>query len=237
MLRVLAQEPLREPHDVVAALAQRRQVNVDRVQAIQQIRAEAPRRDLAVDVGVRRREHAHVDALRARRAEPLELAVLRARAAGAPCCATGMFAISSRNSVPPSASSKRPTRSFFASVNAPLTWPNISLSNTVSARLPMLTVTRLRSRRGERVVNQPRDEPLAAAALARDQHVRIRRRDALDRLEHGLHRRRFGDQRVAAALELPVLGLERARALQRPAERDLRAQHGRAGGRCPTASR
>ncbi len=36
------------------------------------------------------------------------------------CCRTGMFAISSRNKVPPFASSKRPIRSTCASVKAPL---------------------------------------------------------------------------------------------------------------------
>ena len=57
------------------------------------------------------------------------------------CWLRGTFAISSRNSVPPSASSKRPTRSILASVNAPLTWPNSSLSNTPSDTPPALTVT------------------------------------------------------------------------------------------------
>ena len=169
-----ARGTLREPHDVVAALAQRRQMDVDRVEPIQQIAAEAA----GLDLGRRCRRSSPRARARRRccvRDEPSRSnwpssSTRSSRA----CCATGMFAISSRNSVPPSASSKRPTRSFFASVNAPFTWPNISLSNTVSARLPMLTVTRLRSRRGERVVNQPRDETLAAAALARDQHVRIR---------------------------------------------------------------
>src|SRR5881409_2129294 len=37
------------------------------------------------------------------------------------CCGSGRFAISSRNRVPPSASSNRPTRSSFASVKAPFT--------------------------------------------------------------------------------------------------------------------
>ena len=65
------------------------------------------------------------------------------------CCDGGTFAISSRNSVPPSASSNRPTRSARASVNAPRTWPNSSLSNTVSDTPPALTVTIGRAARGE----------------------------------------------------------------------------------------
>ncbi len=55
------------------------------------------------------------------------------------CCAGGTLPISSRNSVPPSASSNRPERSALASVKAPFTWPNISLSNTLSGRPPALT--------------------------------------------------------------------------------------------------
>ena len=43
--------------------------------------------------------------------------------------------------MPPSASSKRPTRSVLASVKAPFTWPNSSLSKTPSDSPPALTVT------------------------------------------------------------------------------------------------
>ena len=60
------------------------------------------------------------------------------------CCVPLIFAISSRNSVPPSASSNRPMRSAFASVNAPRTCPNSSLSNTPSESPPAFTATRRR---------------------------------------------------------------------------------------------
>ena len=52
-----------------------------------------------------------------------------------------MFPTSSRNSVPPSASSKAPVRSVFASVKAPRTWPNSSLSKTPSESPPAFTTT------------------------------------------------------------------------------------------------
>ena len=51
--------------------------------------------------------------------------------------------------MPPSASSKRPTRSALASVKAPLTWPKSSLSKTPSDRPPTLTVTIGRVARGD----------------------------------------------------------------------------------------
>ncbi len=57
------------------------------------------------------------------------------------CWLSGTFAISSRKSVPWSASSNRPTRSALASVNAPRTWPNSSLSKTPSDTPPELTIT------------------------------------------------------------------------------------------------
>src|SRR5205814_86979 len=44
-----------------------------------------------------------------------------------------MSPTSSRKSVPPLAYSKAPMRSLWASVNAPLTWPNSSLSTRFSA--------------------------------------------------------------------------------------------------------
>ena len=54
----------------------------------------------------------------------------------------GMFPISSRNSVPPSAWENFPAWSLRASVNAPLTWPKSSLSKSVSLRAPTSTHTR-----------------------------------------------------------------------------------------------
>jgi hypothetical protein len=75
------------------------------------------------------------------------------------------------------------------------------------------------------LVDQPRNETLAAAALTRDQHVRVRRRDTLDGLQHGLHRGRVGDQCLTGALELAILRFKRPCALQRAAKRHLRAQH------------
>ena len=50
--------------------------DLDRVQAEQQILAEAARRDFGGQIGVGRRDDPHVDAARARRADALELAGL-----------------------------------------------------------------------------------------------------------------------------------------------------------------
>ena len=65
------------------------------------------------------------------------------------CCRGSSVPISSSSSVPPSASSNRPMRSVRASVNAPFTWPNISLSNSPSESPPRFTATSGRAARGE----------------------------------------------------------------------------------------
>jgi hypothetical protein len=56
------------------------------------------------------------------------------------CVSTGISEISSRNSVPPSACRKSPSRSAFAPVNAPLTEPNNSLSMSSRGRAAQLTL-------------------------------------------------------------------------------------------------
>jgi len=58
------------------------------------------------------------------------------------CIAGEMSPISSRNRVPPSASSKRPFLSRSAPVNAPRTWPNSSLSSSPSGMPPQFTGTK-----------------------------------------------------------------------------------------------
>ena len=114
------------------------------------------------------------------------------------CRSSGTFAISSRKSVPPSASSKRPTRSALASVKAPFTWPNSSLSKTPSESPPAFTVKSGLPAREETACSAAEHAALAAAVLAGDQHVRVGRPDALDQLEHRPHRLGLGDQQRAA---------------------------------------
>jgi hypothetical protein len=64
------------------------------------------------------------------------------------CVVSGMSAISSRNTVPPCAYSNRPTRSWVAPVNAPFTWPNSSLSNSVSTIAEQLQTANRRAATG-----------------------------------------------------------------------------------------
>ena len=60
-----------------------------------------------------------------------------------------MSPISSRNRVPPSASSKRPARAVMAPVNAPFSWPNSSLSSRSAGIAPQFTGTNGRPARAD----------------------------------------------------------------------------------------
>ena len=64
-----------------------------------------------------------------------------------PCPFGDRSPISSRNSVPPSASWKRPGLVAMAPVKAPLTWPNSSASSNCSASAAQFTEMKGRSRR------------------------------------------------------------------------------------------
>ncbi len=64
------------------------------------------------------------------------------------CIGRLMSPISSRNSVPPSASSKRPLRVATAPVKAPFSWPNSSLSSRSAGMAPQFTAMNGRLRRG-----------------------------------------------------------------------------------------
>ena len=107
-----------------------------------------------------------------------------------------MSPISSRNSVPPLAYSKRPLRSRSPPVNAPGSWPNSSSSMQVLVeggavqRDEGLVLARAV------VVDRLGDQLLAGARLAQDQHRGVgRRRSACSRLDHLLHRRAVADRR------------------------------------------
>ena len=105
-----------------------------------------------------------------------------------------MSPISSRKSVPPSACSKRPRLVACAPVKAPRTWPNSSLSSRPSGIAAQLIGTKGFSRAAAVDVDRARDELLAGAALAGDQHARVDVRRAADQREHVAHRRAVADQ-------------------------------------------
>ena len=153
------------------------------------------------------------------------------------CWLSGTFAISSRKSVAWSASSKRPTRSALASVKAPRTWPNSSLSNTPSETPPELTITIGRDARLDMACSARATTPLPVPFSPRIEHVGVRRPDPRDHLQHVLHRGRLGDDaRHPLAAQQRVLRFEPLPLAQRLAQLDLRPDDGQRAGRCPTAS-
>ena len=88
--------------------------------------------------------------------------------------------ISSRNSVPPSASSMRPTRLNSAPVNAPFSWPKSSLSSSPSLSAAQLTLTSGFCAAQAVVMDGLGDQFLARARLAADEHGRVGRGDLVD---------------------------------------------------------
>ena len=89
-----------------------------RVDAEVEILPEPALRDLLLERSQRRRDEPHVDVDRAVGAEPLDLALLE-DPQQLDLEASGRSPISSRNSVPPLAASKRPMRRWLAPVKAP----------------------------------------------------------------------------------------------------------------------
>jgi len=77
MRRELAQKVVHKQWKVADALAKRRNLQIDRVQAVIQVLAKGARRDSCAEVPVRRRDDANIDAHRNVRPERLERPLLQ----------------------------------------------------------------------------------------------------------------------------------------------------------------
>ena len=122
-----------------------------------------------------------------------------------------MSPISSRKIVPPSATSNLPRRSATAPVKAPRTWPKSSLSISSSGIAAQLTSTNAAVRRRLSRVDRARDELLAGAVLAVNQHAAIGGRGHRDLLAELAHRVALADHRQIAidpGAQGAVLGFE-----------------------------
>ena len=95
--------------------------------------------------------------------------------------------------MPPSAASNRPGLAAIAPVNAPFSWPNSSLSSSVSVSAAQLSAHERAGARGERLVDALGEHLLADAGLAEDEHARSgpsrRARPARTALHRGVARR------------------------------------------------
>ena len=199
LLGVLGEQGLGDDEHVVAALAQRRQVEVDHVEAVVEVLAEV--------AGLRSRSSRSRLVAATTRMSTFSglvsptLSTTRSCSARSSftCRLSGSSPISSRNSVPLSASWNLPGRVAMAPVKAPRTWPNSSLSIRFSGMAPQLTGD-------ERAVlcagcggELARDELLAGAGLAGDEHADVGGRDLLQ-LAEDLEHRRAGADDLAEAL-------------------------------------
>ena len=108
--------------------------------------------------------------------------------------ARSMSPISSRNSVPRSASRKAPFRSLTAPVNAPRTWPNSSLSISSAGIAAQLTGCERFAAAMTVVVNSACHELLAGSCLAGNEHCRAAVGQHADGLLDGSHRLARPDQ-------------------------------------------
>ena len=98
--------------------------------------------------------------------------------------------------MPPSACSKRPTRCLSAPVKAPFSCPKSSDSSRFSCSAAQLTLTKLRPARSELWCDRARDELLAGARFAADEHRRVALGHFLDNRQHRLQRAARADDAV-----------------------------------------
>ena len=124
------------------------------------------------------------------------------------CMAGLAVLISSRKIVPSSASLNLPSFSPTAPVNAPATWPNSSLSSSVSGSAPQATSTNGLSRRAAAAVDGPGNQRLAGAAFAGDQHGGLGVGHGVDHVEDFQHAMIVADDVLHAEAQVE-LGLER----------------------------
>ena len=187
--RVPPQKEARERGHVAAAIAQRRQLDRDDIETIEEVLAEAP---------------CLISAPRSRfvaammRTSTLSVSLPPTRSnvfscrnrRSLTCTAAGSRRISSRKRVPPSACLKRPSRRATAPVKAPRSWPKSSLSRSDSREGGAVQADERRlGARAEASVDGLGDELLAGPALAGDEDARLARADLGDELEDGLHLR------------------------------------------------
>src|SRR4051812_40924866 len=114
------------------------------------------------------------------------------------CVESGISPISSRKSVPPSASSNRPSLRPTAPVKDPRSWPNSSDSRSVSLSAAQLTLMKAWSRLGDSSCSACAMSSLPVPDSPRMRTVALGRSRLLHQLENGLQFRRFADHPVQA---------------------------------------
>jgi hypothetical protein len=194
---VLVQEVRRQQRDVTLALSQRRQLHRHHVDPVEQVLAEPALLHGGAQVAVGRGHDAQVDLDGLVAAHPLELALLQeaeqldlgrrrdlADLVEEQRAAVGLVK-------PPLAPRRR------AGERAALVTEQLALEQRLGERGAVQTDERTGGAGGVAVEGR-RDQLLAGAALAADEHRRARRRDLQDRVEHRAHGRARSDDVVEA---------------------------------------
>ena len=138
------------------------------------------------------------------------------------CVFALMSPTSSRKMVPRSACSNLPICFSVAPVNEPFSWPNSSDSISSSGNRGAVDLDEPVAAPQAVAMDRPRHQFLADAALAGEQHRRVRRRGALDRVPDLAQRRALAHHLVPdfrRPPQRPVL-VRQPRALERVPDRD-----------------
>ena len=216
LARVLLAEVLGEDGDLLGPVAERRDEDIDDVEAVVEVLAEASLGDGALEVPVGGGDDADVDLDVAAGAQAGELASCRTCRSLA-CSGRGISPISSRKMVPPSASSNLPGLSLVgAGEGAALVAEELGLEQLAGQGGAVDLDEGALARAAERVVDGAGDELLADAGLAPDEDGDVGVGDLIDHLLDGLHARAVLEHPVVtrsggarAGLGAPALGAAR----------------------------
>ena len=118
------------------------------------------------------------------------------------CNSSGSSPISSRKTVPPLASSKRPACAVSAPVKAPRSWPKSSLSISDPGSAPQSTTTKLRLRRGLRWWIARATSSLPVPVSPRRSTAVLVGGDLIDAIHHVLERVARSDDRIIGSQPL-----------------------------------
>ena len=221
--RVAREEALDQHRDVLAPLAQRGHVERDHVQPVEEVLAEAA---LATS-----RPAGPCWSPRSRARRPRSSRCRRRARSGAPAGCAGSWPASSgscRRSRRGRSCRRRPSRSgracvWIAPVKAPFSWPNSSLSISSSGIAAQFTATNGPPARLRAQVHPARDQLLAGAVLAGDQHPAVGRRGDLDLLLQLRHHRRLADDLALAEQRLAQLAGSRCASRARSSPWSMRS--------------
>ena len=193
--RVLAHEVVGEQRQILLAVAQRRQGQRDDVEPVEQILAEGAGLDRRVEVAIGRGDQPEVDAHRPRAADPLELALLQRAQQLRLQVERQLADLVEKQRAAVGELEPSLLQAERAGERALLVAEELGLEQRLGQRR---AVDRHERPGGARAVavHGARDELLAGAALAADQHGRVALRDARDAIEDGAHRLAAADHVV-----------------------------------------